>query len=250
MDGSGTGGMSDWRQRLYDAYVSSGQAQLAGGEALNRYHMAGPSHRKTIADHMPADKSATIVDIGCGAGGFLYWLKQAGYTEISGYDLSPQMVEAAAAAGMSEVKLGEAKAVLASFPEGSLDVVVMMDVLEHLTREELFETGDLVYRALKPGGRFVAHVPNAEGIFGSRIRYADLTHELAFTRVSAGQYLSTVGFREVTCYEPRPIAKGLKSTVRLGLWVTMSAWYRLLHAAETGVFDVILSQNMLIVADK
>jgi cyclopropane fatty-acyl-phospholipid synthase-like methyltransferase len=58
-----------------------------------------------------------------------------------------------------------------------------MDVIEHLTRQELFDLLDSVYRVLAPGGVCLVHVPNAEGLYGMRIRYGDFTHELAFSEI-------------------------------------------------------------------
>lgn len=242
--------MNDWRKRLYDSYVTSGQAQLGGSDPLARYTASGPAIRRYISRFMPQDKSVRVLDLGCGAGGFLYWLKQAGYTNIQGVDMSAEMVGAAHRAGMSEVALGDLHQVLAETAEGSVDVIVIIDVLEHLDRQTLFDTTDLVYRALKKGGRLIAHVPNAEGIFGSRIRWGDLTHELAFTQSSVRQLTTSVGFAQVECVEDRPVPKGAKSFVRAVLWAIWTPWYRLLHAVETGDFNVILSQNLLFVADK
>lgn len=242
--------MSDWRKRLYDSYVSSGQAQLAGSDPHARYQASGPGIRRYIERFMPPDKSVKVLDLGCGAGGFLYWLRQAGYTNIQGVDMSAEMVGAAHRAGMAEVALGDMHQTLAETPEGSIDVIVIIDVLEHLDRQQLFDTADLIYKALKKGGRLIAHVPNAEGIFGSRIRWGDLTHETAFTQTSVRQLTSTVGFTHVVCVEDKPVPKGAKSFVRAVLWALWTPWYKLLHAVETGDFNVILSQNLLFVADK
>ena len=62
--------------------------------------------------------------------------------------------------------------------------------------------------------------------------------------------MTTIGFTSIECYEDKPVPKGLRSAVRAVLWSFCTFWYRLLHAVETGVFGVILSQNLLFVADK
>ncbi len=108
----------------------------------------------------------------------------------------PEQVELAHRLGVPEVKHGDLNSCLEHADSASVDVVLLMDVLEHLTRQELFDTLDEVYRILRPGGRCIAHVPNAEGLFGMRIRYGDLTHEMAFTPESAQQLFTTIGFRE------------------------------------------------------
>ena len=75
----------------------------------------------------------------------------------------------------------------------------------------MFEILDEVLRVLRPGGLCLAHVPNAEGIFGMRVRYGDMTHEQAFTSKSAQQVFHTVGFSKVECNEEKPIIHGAKS---------------------------------------
>ena len=43
------------------------------------------------------------------------------------------------------------------------------------------EIADAVQRALKPGGRWILHVPNGEALFGARMRYWDFLATGAFT---------------------------------------------------------------------
>jgi hypothetical protein len=53
---------------------------------------------------------------------------------------------------------------------------------------------------LKPGDRWVLHMPNGNSPFGRPARYRDLTHELAFTRTSLSQLLPSSGFSSVNCF--------------------------------------------------
>jgi 2-polyprenyl-3-methyl-5-hydroxy-6-metoxy-1,4-benzoquinol methylase len=235
--------MSEWRQRLYARYLSSGQ-----GHDANSYYTRAPRIKDLINHHVPADRNTRILDLGCGAGAFIFWLEQRGYKNIVGIDVSEEMVAIAQKAGLGQVKLGEILPELRATRSRSLDVVLAIDVFEHMSREQLFEICDEVFRVLKPGGRIIAHVPNAGGIFGSAIRYGDLTHEVAFTASSIRQLFNTTGFRDVRCYEDKPIPHGVKSFGRAFIWFIGTIGFRLLYAAETGKFDCILSQNLLAVA--
>jgi hypothetical protein len=132
----------------------------------------------------------------------------------------------------------------------SIDAVLAIDILEHLENGELFEVVDEIFRVLKKGGSCVAHVPNAEGLYGMRVRYADLTHERAFAPKSAQQLFLAIGFTNVECFEERPVVHGLKSLVRRILWTTGTMAHRVLLAAETAGRRFILSQNMIVVANK
>jgi 2-polyprenyl-3-methyl-5-hydroxy-6-metoxy-1,4-benzoquinol methylase len=242
-----------WKTRLYDAYVSSGQAgqqseSINKPEELFRPRAAYLGH--LIARYLPQDRASRIVDLGCGHGTFLYFLSRAGYTRIAGIDTSQQQIELAHRLGISQAELGEVAEFLARREDGSLDAVLLMDVIEHLTRQELFDLLDSVFRVLVPGGVCLVHVPNAEGLYGMRIRYGDFTHELAFTAKSANQILRTVGFRTVEAYEDKPVIHGVKSTARRVLWDCLTLYDRLLLFAETGSRGAILSQNLLIRAIK
>lgn len=239
----------NWKKRLYDAYVSSGQATGHVSSAAI-FDARAPSTKLVIARHIPRDKDACILDLGCGYGAFPHFLKQAGYRNIRGIDASVEQVELAHRLGIPEVKLGDLKSCLEQTDSASVDVVLLIDVLEHLAPQELFDTLDDVFRILKRGGRLIAHVPNAEGLFGMRIRYGDLTHELVFTPRSAQQLFTTIGFSKVECHEDRPIIHNLKSFVRRIIWDLFTLGSRLLLTAETGETRFVLSQNMLIVAAK
>ncbi len=74
----------------------------------------------------------------------------------------------------------------------------------------------------------------------------------AFTRASIAQLLRTCGFRDVACFEDRPVPHGLKSIVRWVVWMGVRGLLRLALAAETGETgrEAIFSQCLLAVAEK
>ena len=88
------------------------------------------------------------------------------------------------------------------------------------------------------------------GCLACRIRYGDLTHENCFTPQSIQQALVSSGFVRVVCYEDKPVVHGLKSFMRFCIWELLTIPSRLLLIAETGRRRHILSQNMLVVAQK
>jgi SAM-dependent methyltransferase len=244
-----------WKARLYDGYVSSGQASSAqfdtGTENPQRiFAVRGPYIRNVIARHLPPDRAARIVDLACGYGAFLHYLLAAGYTNISGSDISAEQIEVAHKLGISEAKCCDMFTDLKHRDSESMDAVLMMDILEHLESVELFEILDKVFHVLKQGGRCIAHVPNAEGLYGMRVRYGDLTHERAFTQQSVQQLFRTIGFTKIQCFEDRPQVHGLKSLGRRAIWTAGTLASRILLAAETGEHGFILSQNMLVTAQK
>jgi SAM-dependent methyltransferase len=240
---------SDYRRRLYADYVSGGQAGPATLEGLRSREAP---LEDIIARHFPPDRDATGIDLGCGHGAVLYFAQRAGYRNLVGVDASAEQVAAAAALGVRGVSQGDLLPTLERLPDASQDLVLAIDVLEHLGKAELFPFVDAVLRVLRPGGRFLLKVPNGESPLFGRVRYGDLTHELAFTRESLPALLHAAGFREVRCHEYAPVPRGARGSARWLAWRLIRGALRLYLAAESGDRgrDAIFTQTLLAVAFK
>ena len=238
-----------YRQHIYEQYLTARDEPLAP-TTLESLRPRLPFFRRVVWQHFPRDREAAILELGCGHGAFLHVMHQGGYKNAKGVDRAPQQVQAAHELGIANVEQGEVMSVLAATASASLDLVVAFDLVEHFAKSEIVHLVDEVYRVLRPGGRWIIHVPNAEGPFGSRIRYGDFTHELAFTRHSLAQVLKASGFANVSCFEDQPVPHGLLSTVRFLLWKIVRAGLLLYAAVETGALDrrAVFSQNLLAVA--
>lgn len=236
-----------WKNRLYQSYVSSGQAgeldDLRAARARRLPHL-----RSLVRKLAPTEKRARVVDLGCGYGMLLEALEAEGFHDRQGVDVSEEMVEVARRLGRNDVECADLEAYVAQLEDGSVDCVFAMDVLEHFDKPTLFKLLDAIHAKLRPGGTLIGHVPNAMAIFGSVVRYGDLTHELAFTPSSVRQMLQVTGFGHVEVYEDAPVPRGIKSAARRAIWECMTAWHRLLYLAETGASGCVLTQNLLFVA--
>lgn len=108
-------------------------------------------------------RGGRVVEIGCAYGFFLDEAKRAGF-DVHGVELAADAAAAARARGL-DVATGVADAAL--FERlGSLDVVALLDVIEHL--EDPFETLALSVGHLAPGGIVVV----TTGDFGSPLARA------------------------------------------------------------------------------
>lgn len=242
-------GQSLWKSRLYETYVSSGHAgSIDIHEAEKLFRPRKAYLMNIIAKHFPPDRSVRILDLGCGHGAFLYFLSRAGYQDVCGIDISSEQIELAHRLGIDNARLGKLEEFLLEQGDSCVDVVLAMDILEHLTKQELFIALEGIRRVLKPNGFCIAHVPNAEGLYGMRVRYGDMTHEQAFTPRSATQMFLTAGFHEIQCYEDKPVVHGIASLMRRIIWDVGTLYDRMLLTAETGVKAGVLSQNMVIKA--
>src|ERR1700744_6515653 len=183
------------RDRLYESYVSQ-HAGRSTGEATRL------AYQRSIRPLLPPRTAGPVVDIGCGAGQLVRCLLDDGY-EASGGDISPEQVAEAHQDGLDVVSHGDYLKILQDRP-GQFAAVTATDLLEHLTKPEVLTTFDAVATALRPGGRFIARVPNAVSPFGGFYRYGDFTHENWFTAASVRQLAAAAGLSA----DQRPVQAG------------------------------------------
>jgi 2-polyprenyl-3-methyl-5-hydroxy-6-metoxy-1,4-benzoquinol methylase len=236
-----------YRQRIYAHYTDAATTPLApadlAGLAPRRAYL-----RRLVDRHFPPSREAAIFEIGCGHGALVHVAREMGYRAMRGVDGSPAQVAAARRLGIDGVEAGEALAGLNALAPASQDCIVAFDVIEHLTKDELIAVTDGVARALKPGGRWIVHVPNGASPFAGIVRYGDLTHELAFTEESLSQLMLSSGFASVAFFEDAPVAHGIKSAVRAALWKLVRLVLKAMIVVEAGAAPRVLTQNILAVA--
>ena len=126
---------------------------------------------KIIIKHFPKDKSTSILDLGCGHGAFMHFIREAGYTDVIGVDRSPEQVKVADRLGIKGISQRDLMETLNSLPAECKNVIISFDVIEHFTKSELLPFVDEMFRVLKKGGIWIIHTPNAESPFGSRISF-------------------------------------------------------------------------------
>ena len=242
---------SNYRKVIFDSYLSAfGNSSI---EVL-RHQLAVRAHHcgRAIRNFFPADRDARILDLGCGYGALEYYAAQAGYANIRGVDRSVEQLDASRRLGIANIAQDDCFEMLAKEQPGSLDAIVSFDLIEHLPKEQVCDLAAAIAKALAPGGRWILHCPNAESPMGGRVRYGDFTHELAFTRLSLAQLLTSFRFSRVECFEDGPVVHGMTSAVRLVVWRIIRAALHVWLVAETGQTDgtPIFTQNLFCVAYK
>ena len=229
----------EYKRDLYSVYRSTHLEETVASSVTT----AGQ-----ILPHLPKDRNALILELGSGSGELIRSMVDAGYSRVSGVDLSEEQVERAHALGTESVAHGDLFERLAA-QEEPLDTALCIDVLEHLEKPEVLHALQAIRAALAPGGRVVARVPNAQSPFAGRFRYGDFTHETGFTQLSARQVMLATGYSWVRTYPAEPVVHGIKSAIRLGLWKLIALMFKFALAVETGtVRGHIVTQNLIVVA--
>jgi methionine biosynthesis protein MetW len=111
--------------------------------------------RHVLAAHLSAD-SVDCLDVGCGDGQTIGLWIHARSRSYVGVDVSSSAVASARAAGLDAREVADAAAL--PFADSSFDVVVCLEVLEHLFEPHVAAAEAL--RVLRPGGVYIATVPN------------------------------------------------------------------------------------------
>ncbi|MHC8508514.1 MAG: class I SAM-dependent methyltransferase [Rhodospirillales bacterium] len=139
-----------------------------------------------------------FLEIGCGTGLFLAYLKAKGAADITGIDQDENLAAHLADGAAAHFTRADVWDYLAR-PEsaGRFDRICMFDVLEHFTLEDAVRLLGAVKAALKPGGRMIVRVPNPASPWGGQYQFADLTHKTAYTPASLRQLALACGLQPV-----------------------------------------------------
>lgn len=195
------------------------------------YELTSAGFGEWYYDCLPADKTARILDIGCGDGKFLFFLQQNEYTGIEGLELSAQQAEKARKHIKCPIHVvDDTSAFLLEHPF-AYQMITMNDVLEHIPKRETVSLLVAILGALQPGGNIIINVPQVSGLTSIFCRYNDFTHETIFTEMSLKQVLSSAGFTDIRFI---PQKWPLKWTPRhLAYRLTRLMWYGILKLIYT-----------------
>ena len=243
---------TQYRDVLYANYHTnqSGRASLTDAQSLFKREKK-QFEREILSQLRPVSKDARIFDMGCGSGSLIAALKEAGYHQVSGMDLSEEQVKMAHGMGVSEVMLGDAMQYLRDTPEG-FDVITGMDIIEHFTKDELVELLQLIQRKLKAGGMAIFRTPNMDAPIASAFALGDFTHENYLNASSAEQVMLSCGFQDVAVLPSTMRVQGIfKEIVRRITYDWMELILKLqLFATARSTRKVLFTPNLIIVGRK
>jgi SAM-dependent methyltransferase len=187
---------------------------------------------------LPEDRSARIVDFGCGFGQVMSALRALGYTNLVGIDVEPEALQHCRKAGLEVHDNTDGEAILRMV--ATADLIIMSHIIEHFPKTAVIPLLESARRILKPGGKLFVMVPNAQAFTGCYWAYEDFTHEMLFTSGSLYYVLKAAGFGDVRfvdmeCLAGCGLTKKVLRKVFLTLYrfnyafwskVTASSWHR------------------------
>jgi cyclopropane fatty-acyl-phospholipid synthase-like methyltransferase len=191
----------------------------AGGDVTalsDRFERAARWYGRRLRKHLPQDRSIACLDVPCGSGNFLYFLRRRGYVNVVGYDSAPGQIERARSLGLTAIRR-EALEALDDATQ-AYGLISSLDFIEHLSRDEALTFLRLCHDRLAPGGVLVVRTPSADGPFGAHDAFNDLTHQWALTSGVLETVLEMSGFVRVSILDERPQAHSLVSGLRAAVF--------------------------------
>lgn len=144
------------------------------------------------------NSSIKIVDAGCGTGGMLDVLKNSGYSDIQGFDLSADAIEFCKQKKMNAF-LGDVVLIEQYYEKNSIDVIICNDILCYFqTLEEQQKIMTSFESVLKKGGIIILNLPAFESFSGM--------HDIA------------VGIKKRSCVDDMKQIKGGLEIEKLYCW--------------------------------
>jgi cyclopropane fatty-acyl-phospholipid synthase-like methyltransferase len=217
-------------------------------------------YNRILGQHLLGlSKEAKILDFGCGIGLCVNALNKQGFINVEGVDISKE-----------QILLGQAHHINIQHVRDSLkfledkkefyDAIIALDVIEHFNIKDQLKYARAINTALKPDGKLICMVPNANSALSGRWRYIDWTHTSSFTETSLDFLLTNSRFDSVNIAEvehvrirPRHAWAIYRPHVRAWLLQRFFRWTRrIMLFSELGeeAWSLPLSPNIMAIAKK
>lgn len=145
---------------------------------------------KTIREAFGSGRNISILDAGCGTGGTLLYLKNRGYKDIAGFDISELAVDVCRKRNLDVIR-EDIRSAGGRFASESKDVIVCTDILYFLAENETAAVLRNLASLLKHNGILIVNVPALRAFRG--------THDIAvgikrrFSKRDAINFFSAAG---------------------------------------------------------
>ncbi|MGE0049291.1 MAG: class I SAM-dependent methyltransferase [Acidithiobacillus sp.] len=148
-------------------------------------------------------RNGAFLDIGCGAGEFVAFLRDHG---ILAEGIDPETREVERAQALDRVVQQDDAISYLEASEKQFDGISMLEVIEHLTPEEINELIPLIFQRLAPGGVFLVETINIKHPLAFHVFYTDPTHRRPLPSDWLAFLLQWHGFTNLQIVYTSPLA--------------------------------------------
>jgi 2-polyprenyl-3-methyl-5-hydroxy-6-metoxy-1,4-benzoquinol methylase len=177
-------------KELFDNYVENAFGEFKQAEF--KFEQFAFNYKKFF----PRDKNARLLDIGVGRGEMLSLFKNLGYVNYFGIDISSSCVDFCRSLGLN-VELVDSIISFMKDKSETYDLITMIDVLEHIPKDEVIPTLKSIHSSLKSDGILIIQVPNLNSPEGFLHMFNDFSHLNGFNEHSLSQVLIAAGFKHI-----------------------------------------------------
>jgi 2-polyprenyl-3-methyl-5-hydroxy-6-metoxy-1,4-benzoquinol methylase len=181
---------------LYYDYQAKARGLLTNADVDRLLETLTPVYNRLIKPWLPKQMDAKILEVACGPGIMLRYLKFSGYSNIFGTDSSSCQIKLAGEA-CPNVKQSDSIEDLKNQGPDQWDCIIAIDFIEHLPKDIFIKFLRLAFSSLKPGGTLILRCPNGDSPFVGRNLFNDITHHWAYTTVATNALLQMNGFESV-----------------------------------------------------
>ena len=196
----------------YYKYQTKARGLLDAETLEIRFEKLSTWYWSRLKSKLPRQLNAKCLDLPCGYGNFLYFLRAKGYSDIRGYDLDEAQVGLAKLLALPAYE-GDIFHVLAN-GDSLYDMISSFDFIEHIPKDDALKFLDLCRDSLRPGGVLILRTPCADGPFGAHDANNDITHEWSMTSNVLKTILEMSGFSRVEVLDERPQPTSVIETFR------------------------------------
>jgi len=122
-----------------------------------------------------SDKDISIIDAGCGTGGLMLFLKEQGYKNIKGFDLSDQAIKYCQKRGLNVIQ-DTLMNILNRYGSSSEEIIITNDTLCFLDSTERINFIFQCLDVLKPEGLLILNLPALKVFRGTHDQCVGITY--------------------------------------------------------------------------
>jgi 2-polyprenyl-3-methyl-5-hydroxy-6-metoxy-1,4-benzoquinol methylase len=176
-------------QSVFDSYIENAMGEEE--QADFKFRQFEYNYKK----YFPLNNNLNVLDIGIGRGEMLSCMKNWGYENYLGIDISPSTVKFCKKIGLNCELVNDTTQWLRDH-KNTFSLVTLIDVLEHIPKPDIINFLQSILESLTGNGLLITQTPNMGSPDPALHRYNDITHEFGFVEHSLRQVLIIAGFRD------------------------------------------------------